>query len=750
MAAWRVALALACALAAPAPAAWSAPAAAAGPRARLERAFEAAMTGQRWEAASALADSLVRLREARERLPAPQAAATLDSLGRRLFRAGDPGAWAAAEPLFRGGLARRERALGADDPAVAASLATLSTLLDYLGRWDEAVPIAERAVAIRARALGERRPETASSLRQLGLLRFQLGDHEAAAAPLERSQAIYDSLGEAFAGRSADGHNNLGELARVRDRLDESERRFRLGLGIARERLASDDPVRLALENNLAGLLKDRGRYGEAEPLLEAGLATLEASGADPEALATARLNLAEVRRLQGRPERAAPLYARALDEARAALGPRHPGLVPFLNQSAVCAQELRRFALAESLHRETGGILEATLGPDHPLLAQNLVDRARFALAAREAGAPASTPPAEVRALLARALESRERNLGPGHPDVALVLLEQSRALALEPDAADAAGAALARALAILDSTAAWPDARVDALALRASGHARRGARDAAIRDMAAALAAVDSLRALRGGGNETRAAYVAGQLERVDALVGWQLAAGDVEGAFATHERSRARVLLDQVAASGVDLRAGIPPGELEPLAAAERAAEARLAASHRAIQDTRADPALTARARLEALAALEARRDSAATDLALARRRIENASPVWRDVLASGGRVAGIAQLREAVVPRDGLLLAYHVGARASHVFAVPPRGAPAAYPLELDAEAAAALGEAAGPLGEAALERIVGGLPAAPGRDARPGIVHLLGGTSAGGQLALPLRSTAGAD
>lgn len=168
-------------------------AAPAAPRPAIERRFEAAMSAKRWREASSLADSLVRTRELRERLPARQAAAILDSLGRRLFLAGDPGAWAAAEPLFRAGLVVRELALGPDDPAVAASLATLATLFDYLGRWAEAVPLAERAVGIRSRVLGERRPETAASLRQLGLLRFQLGDYAGAATPLERSQAIYDS-----------------------------------------------------------------------------------------------------------------------------------------------------------------------------------------------------------------------------------------------------------------------------------------------------------------------------------------------------------------------------------------------------------------------------------------------------------------------------------------------------------------------------------------------------------------------------
>lgn len=726
------------------------PCAAAASRPALERGFEAALAAQRWEQAAALADSLVRLRETREPLSAARAAALLDSLGLRLFRAGDPGAWAAAELVFRAGLARRERALGPDDAAVAASLATLSTLLDYLGRWDDALPLAERAVAIRERTLGGRRPETAASLRQLGLLRFQLGDYAGAAAPLVRSQAIYDSLGPRFAGRAADGHNNLGELARVRDRLEEAERHFRLGLELARATLAADDPMRLALENNLAGLFKDRGRYDEAEPLLESALATLEAGGADAEALATARLNLAEVRRLQGRPERAGPLYASALEEARRALGPGHPGLVTFLNQAAVCEQELGRFDRAKPLYREAGAILEATLGPGHPLLAQNLVDLARFDLAVAVREGDPAVPVAEAESLLARALALRERSLGPAHPDVALVLLEQARARALAAADRDAPAAPLERALAILDAGGAYPDARLDGYAQRARWRERRGERDAAIADMAVALAAMDSLRASRGGGDETRAAFVAGRLELVDLQVGWQLAAGDAEGALATHERGRARVLLDQLAAGGVDLRAGIPAAQLGALEARERAAEARLASAHRAIQDARADPALSARQRLEALAGLEARRDSAALELALARRRIEDASPLWRSVLAAEGRVATLAQLQRDVVPRDGLLLVYHVGSRASHVFVVPPRGPARVHPLALEPADAAILGESPGPLVDAALERIVGGAPVPAGGEARPGIAGLLGGTATGGFLALPLRSTAGPD
>ncbi|NOT33676.1 MAG: tetratricopeptide repeat protein, partial [Candidatus Eisenbacteria bacterium] len=466
----------------------------------LQRGFEAALAAEHWDAAARLADSLVRAREVRGGLSGVAAATLFDSLGRRIFMAGTPDAMTAAERLFRAGLARRERALGPDDLAVANSLATLATLLDYLGRWAEAVPLAKRALAIREQQLGERRAETASILRQLGLLQFQLGAYESAARPLERSAAIYDTLGAGFEARAADARNNLGELARVRDRLDEAEAQFQRGLAIARARLPAGDPIRLALANNLAGLFKDVARFDEAEPLLEDVLAILEAAGDDREALATARLNLAEVLRLQGRASAAAPFYARGLDEARATLGAEHPGLVPFLNQSAVCEQALGAFARAESLYLESGRIVVATLGREHPLVAQNLSDLAGLRRAAGRVP--------EADSLLRIALALRERALGRAHPDVALVLVELARTRA---EADRDFEVPLGRAIAILDSTRAYPDARLDAYALRAEWNARHGRRTAAIADMGRVLTAMDSLRLQRGGGDETRTAFLA-----------------------------------------------------------------------------------------------------------------------------------------------------------------------------------------------------------------------------------------------
>jgi hypothetical protein len=77
------------------------------------------------------------------------------------------------------------------------------------------------------------------------------------------------------------------------------------------------------------------------------------------------------------------------------------------------------------------------------------------------------------------------------------------------------------------------------------------------------------------------------------------------------------------------------------------------------------------------------------------------IKNASRFWRG-RAGLGDVVGLADLQRELVPRDGLVLYYSVGAERSFLFVVPPRGQrPQAWPLKVPA-GANALAVDAGPL------------------------------------------------
>jgi len=677
--------------------------------------------------ALACADSLVMLRESRH-VPTLAVAAFADSLAMRFFGVGTPDAWAAAEQLFMRSLALKEQALGPADLEIALTLGALATLSDYQGHWDQAVVRAERALAIRRAQVGPGDPLVASSMRQLGMLEFSLGQYAQADSLIAGSLAIYQALPGDWCEQIADALNNLGEIRRVEDDYAGAEQNFRRGIALACGRLAQDAPLRAALINNLAGLYRDLARYADAEPLLEESLRLSEKSSyAGAEGLATAHLNLAEIYRLQGRNDEAAPLYAKALAMARPALGDDNPDLTPFVNQAGVSFEELGRYAEAEPLFREALAKAQRALGPDHPLVAQSLNDLGRLL---ERMGAYAAAESSDR-----RARDIRIARLGERHPEVATSRVQLARCLSLASGRGDEpALRELEPAIAVLDSTRAQPEARLDAYALRSAIRQRAGRSDTAIADLTVALGALDSLRAQRGGGDATRAAFIARHLDLYHRMMVLRLAAGDEDGALEAHERSRARVMRDQLALAGVDLRAGLSPSERAPLEHEEALARAAVAHATRAIDTERMRADLTEVARLEHVAALEAARDSAAWRLERTTEAIKDRSPLWRIVLTTNGRPATRTAIQSSLA-RDEVLLEYHVGEEGSWVFAIEPgRRRVQAEALTVDADAARELNIPPGPLGAGALERAISG------DSTRAGIADLLSGARTAGAVA----------
>jgi CHAT domain-containing protein/tetratricopeptide (TPR) repeat protein len=680
-------------------------AAAAAPQAteaRLSRLLEEGRTAE----ASSVAESLA---VGRARRAAPvEAAAYTDSLALLFYGIGGAEGWGAAEALFTRSLALRESALGANHLDVARVLVALASLDDLQGQWNEAAARAGRALEIRLAGKGEGDLLVASSRRQLGMIRFWLGEYAAAESLVSRSLAAYEAASGDQSARVADGLNNLGEICRAQGRFERAAELFTRGLALAGERLPPDAPLRGALMNNLAGLYNDLGRFRDAEPLyVESLRMRRQADPPDPMAVATATLNLAELYRLQERPEEAEPLYLSALETARATLGPDNPDRVPFAAQAAVFYRDLDRPAEAEQLFREALGLLERTLGPEHPLRAQALLDVARM-VERRGAFAQAET-------LYHEAVAIRVARLGERHPEAAVARAELARCLSLDPAAGDAAAMpVLEQALAVLDSPGSgFPEARMEARSLRAEILARAGRLREAVADLGRALDEVDSLRLARGGGQTARAIFLSRQMERFHRMLTWKLALGDVEGALAAHERARARVLLDQIVASRVDLRSGIAPGVLAALDERERRARADLAAAQRALELAGSEASDSEAGRYERLASLEVARDAAAREVQGARAAIEEASPVWRELLTTQGRFASAADV-QSILGGDECALVYHLGGDRSFVFFVPRRGALLVFDLAVDDSAAAELGVGAGPLTWSGVETIMVGV------------------------------------
>ena len=211
---------------------------------------------------------------------------------------------------------------------------------------------------------------------------------------------------------------------------------------IARDASPTLDAARLL--NRAGGYLRERARYGEAEPLWQRALAIVEqALGPDHPDTALSLNNLAVLYWYQGRLAEAGPLCERALAIFERALGPDHPDTALSLNNLAELYRDQGQLAEAEPLYERALAIRERALGPEHPATALSLNNLA--ALYWHQGRL------AEAEPLCERALAIRERALGPAHPDTALSLDNLAELYRAQGRLAEA-GPLCERALAIFE----------------------------------------------------------------------------------------------------------------------------------------------------------------------------------------------------------------------------------------------------------------------------------------------------------
>jgi tetratricopeptide (TPR) repeat protein len=652
-----------------------------------------------------LLPAAVNVRAAQSATEPAAAAGAIDDLGAAVFEGagGSEAATTAAEAAFRRALEVRTAAFGDNGAETAKSYSTLSTFAFLRGRWDDAETLERRALAIRRAALPAGDLAIASSLDGLGVVYVRQGRLADAEPMLVESVRLYAAAGDAPADKRLEARNSLAEAYRQEDRLEDSERTFREAIAEAEALGADAAPLLARLENNLAGLLKDNGNLAEAESLTRRSLALREgAAQPDPADLSVGTLNLAEIYRLEGNFAEAEPLYRKSIELANKGLGPDHPDLATHLGQLAALCRDTGRIDEARSLSDEALALLTRTLGADHPLLAQALHDRGVL-----ETGA--GHPAAALRPLR-RALAIREQAFGRSHFEVAATLTELARAESAVGGGANARAAAnLTRALTILDATQAYPETAIDARGLRAELARRRNDPAAARADLVAAAGLVESLRPRAGGGEATRATFLAKHAGVYEQLVDLLLSQGRVEEAFTWSERARGRALLDQLTSAGVDLRRGIPEPARSKLRARDTAARTALAEwqARTAFIVERDDLEPDARrARLD-----EAQRElaNAAAELRRVDEEAKNESSLWRS--SSGGEPATVDAARRLLSPGERIY-AYQVGARASWLIEIAETGtAPVARRLTVGPAAARELGIAAGALTRAGLQKVL---------------------------------------
>jgi CHAT domain-containing protein/Flp pilus assembly protein TadD len=239
------------------------------------------------------------------------------------------------------------------------------------GKYGAAEPLLQRALAVRQATLGADRPALGDSFYNLGWL-YRLEGRYADAEPLlMRSLAIMEKS-QGPENRLVAQH--LTELATVyllEGRYTDAEPLYRRALAIKETLAADSDPSIAITLNDLGYLCALIGRYAEAESLYLRALAIRQKMlGATDISVAVLLTNLGNLMALQGRLTEAERLTHQALDIRRRDLGPDNPNIAESLTDLGNVEFAQRRYGDAEAHLRQGVAIWESSLGQDYPPIA--------------------------------------------------------------------------------------------------------------------------------------------------------------------------------------------------------------------------------------------------------------------------------------------------------------------------------------------------------------------------------------------
>ena len=207
--------------------------------------------------------------------------------------------------------------------------------------------------------------------------------------------------------------NDLAALLLNTNRLGEAEPLMRRALEINEFAFGNQHPTVAICLNNLAALLLNTNRLGEAEPLMRRALEINEAAfGNRHPTVAICLRNLAVLLLNTNRLGDAEPLMRRALEIDEAAFGNQHPTVASSLNNLATLLQATNRREEAEPLMRRALEINEVVFGGQHPTVATDLNNLATLLRDTYRAE--------EAEPLMRRALEIDEAAFDEQHPALA------------------------------------------------------------------------------------------------------------------------------------------------------------------------------------------------------------------------------------------------------------------------------------------------------------------------------------------
>jgi tetratricopeptide (TPR) repeat protein len=359
----------------------------------------------------------------RRTLPADHAelAGTLHNLGWLYHQAGD---YTRAEKYYRQALAIRRRHAAADPMPLSTTLLTLAWLLTDQEDFEAAERLFREVIELRRRHLGDGHRDVAVARAALAAMYINEGKFQAAVAPSLQAVAVL---------RKSDGNKSLAEavglfqkalLARELPPLArqvfgvgsarDAERDLRRCLDLTRKILGDRHPYTGLVLHELAVLLERSGKDDEAERRYRECLEVVRGCGlAHPKALILVQ-NYAGLLSRRGKHAEAERLVQETVEANRARYGPRHHLVADALMAQAGLLNRPGETGRREQLLREALAVYRQT--PGRPR-------RSMTACLNRLAVCLGSARAKEAERLLVEAVPLGRKQLGRGHPFVALLL---------------------------------------------------------------------------------------------------------------------------------------------------------------------------------------------------------------------------------------------------------------------------------------------------------------------------------------
>jgi CHAT domain-containing protein/tetratricopeptide (TPR) repeat protein len=661
---------------------------------RLEERYNAQRKAGRIEEAVMIAEQLLA-RARRDFGHMPQfSIIALNYLGNDYFMLGR---YDDSAKAYRESLSLTEKKFGVDSTEAATTSNDLASTYYTMGEYDQAEEFYLRSIGVYEKVLGREHPDTALGYHNLAGNYMAEGRY----AEAEQNYRVALEIRKKTIGLehvdSADTLNNFGLLLFHQARYAEAERYYRQAL-VTRKKLLDANHPRLAdTTNNLANLCWTQGRFAEAETYHKQALEMRKKSlGPQHADVGQSLHNLGMVLFEQERLDEGLALLNQALAIRQRALGPQHPDVGDTLNSLGIYCSYNQRLDEAEKYFLQAQEIYTAAYGEKHPRVAGNshalgvvYQQQKRYDDAERQ---------------YQDALAKYRLIFGDDHPTIAdefyklaQMRLEQGR----PADGLEFAG----RTIDIRDRFGVSPSYRSSAYQVRAEMQWALGKRDLAVADLSRTIELAEENRGQLSGSEQDRSTTFEHFRGSSELMIAWQTELGRLDQAYEFLERGRARSLVDQLQAQGIDLLADVPADVADKLRQRDALAKQQVASVKAELENLSTTKGSAAKERAELV---EKMAQALAQEVEVYR-DMRNVSPAYRLAVSQDYRPLPLAELQAWVAERKGLLLEYMIGHKESFVLVVSPTEATFTR-LALDEAQAKACGAEPGPLTVALLDQL----------------------------------------